>query len=162
VVRLGIFNKGKGLPPLLKSMAPKLTTKDRSVVESVEKLVSFMLGGAGVEDMDASPDSKDLGLASSSSSSSSSGSGSGSSSISGNGGGGGGSRNQEFQRRLLGVVEGGNRNREKLNSLLPVFREFQGPMRAFGLQIVRRLVRISTGRFLRASSDAIFTGGRVR
>ena len=31
VIRLGVFNKGKGLPLLLKSMAPKLTAKDRKV-----------------------------------------------------------------------------------------------------------------------------------
>lgn len=156
IVRLGIFNRGKSLPPLLKSMAPKLSKEDRDVVDNIVKLVNFLLGnkdssgsgGSGLKDSFSPSPSTMSGPISSTAGSMPVGQ-----SPTGTGTGGG----LDFQSILQNTRKlGGKENRDRLNSLVPVFREFAPNMREFGLQVVRRLTQKATSRFLKASSQAIF------
>eukprot|EP01041_Mallomonas_annulata_P000891 gene891-1727_t len=42
VIRLGV--RKTAIPPLLRAIAPKLTTKDKKIVDSITRLVTFLLG----------------------------------------------------------------------------------------------------------------------
>lgn len=114
VIRLGV--PSRSIPPLIKAFAPKLTTQDKKVVDSLTKFVSFLLG---YNDMP--------------------GYGMSSNGISG----------------VFGAISKPE-NRQRFQSLLPLFREFAPNMRTFGRQILTRLIEKSTARALRASADLIF------
>jgi len=114
-VRVGI--RGAQVPGIFRALAPKLTEKDKKAVESISKLLTFLIGS-------------DI-----------------------RGGQADGSSNN-----FASIITNAQRpaNREKLQALLPVLREFAPNMRSFGLQIVGRLAEKSAARALRATADAVF------
>lgn len=125
VFRLGVRDQ---IPGIFKSLAPKLSDKDRSVVDSTIKLVSFFVGG-DISNPTGTLSATDRFRA---------------------------DRLQVLISDQVKSASSREALRDSVRELVGLVSEFGPAMRTFGLQIVSRLVEKSTARLLRFSSNAIF------
>ena len=110
-----------------KTLAPKLSEKDRKVVDSLVQLVVFFTSS----EQGGSQDGLGLSILSR------------------------GNDGNILQTMTSTTVEG-RRARSRVVGLLGVLREYAPSMQSFGLAVASRLVEKATARLLRASSDAVF------
>ena len=140
--------RGSSVPPLLRALAPRLTSSDRRVVDGMLRLLSF-LGGGGDDSILGGEDGDGPAIA----------------------------RRQSIQVLsykftlvsyertifrsgfLLSAVRRPE-NRAKAAALLPTLREFAPNIRLFGRQLAQKLALKAAARAVRATSDAIFGRGQ--
>lgn len=133
VTRLGVRQSGvtRFISPsqkaFFKTLAPKLSEKDRNVVDSLEQLVVFFTSSEQGGSQDG------LGL-----------------SILTRG------NNGNILQTMTSTNAEGRLARGRAVELLRVLREYAPSMQSFGLAVAARLVEKATSRLLRASSDAVF------
>merc|ERR1711871_871202 len=133
VTRIGVRQSGvsrfmsSSQKAFFQTLAPKLSEKDRKVVDSLVQLVVFFTSS----ERGGSQDGIGLSLLAR-------------------------SDNGNILQTITSTTADGRRARRRVVELLGVIREFAPSMQSFGLAVASRLAEKATARLLRASSDAVF------